>query len=208
MAKPSAVCPFYFKFIQSDNTLYFPIKGGLPRVADVGRLSLLTQFSYYSGSRNVEELAIKSGFLHKRSTETSRVPHKNVSEVPHNWEAHDVDHDVWHYFVDAHTGYAVIVSSIAAVTSLRRVSKVGLRLGLMETYTAATTSYMFGSNKDTPSSKEREGNLLLPPNFVKKAFTEICSAFIFAVAMYVLYRNEEKSDAVTNTVDDANITNL
>ena len=83
-----------------------------------------------------------------------------------------------------------------------------LRLGLLETYTAATTSYMFGSNKDTPSSIEREGNFFLPPNFVKKAFTEICSAFIFAVAMYVLYRNEENSDAVTNTVDDANITNL
>ena len=73
---------------------------------------------------------------------------------------------------------------------------------------------MFGcNNKDTSSSSpiEREDcyPLLLPPDFVKKAFTEICSAFIFAVAMYVLYRNEEKSDAVTNnTVDDANITNL
>ncbi len=71
---------------------------------------------------------------------------------------------------------------------------------------------MFGSNKDTPSSIEREGNLLLPPNFVKKAFTEICSAFIFAVAMYILYRNEEKSDAgagtILSTVDDANMTNL
>lgn len=66
---------------------------------------------------------------------------------------------------------------------------------------------MFGSNN---SSIEREDcyYLLLPPNFVKKAFPEICSAFIFAVAMYVLYRNEEKSDAATNTVDDANITNL
>ena len=71
---------------------------------------------------------------------------------------------------------------------------------------------MLGSNnKDTSSTIEREDcyPLLLPPNFVKKAFTEICSAFIFAVAMYVLYRNEENSDAVTNnTVDDANITNL
>ena len=68
---------------------------------------------------------------------------------------------------------------------------------------------MFGSNNSSIEI-EREDcyPLVLPPNFVKKAFTEICSAFIFAVAMYVLYRNEEKSDAVTNTVDDANITNL
>lgn len=61
---------------------------------------------------------------------------------------------------------------------------------------------MFGSNnKDTSSSIEREDcyHLLLPPNFVKKAFTEICSAFIFAVAMYVLYRNEQKSDAAEVT---------